>query len=91
MTFLFISFQFINHYDTEDLMDIVLPRLAKVVTLWEFLLMKVESSQTNKPNIQNVYQEFETLTEKVKDLFKTCLKLSDNSSEVSSFNKVKVI
>jgi hypothetical protein len=49
------------------------------------------SSQTNKPNIQNVYQEFETLTEKVKDLFKTCLKLSDKTSEVSSFNKVKVI
>lgn len=86
-----ISFQFINHYDTEDLMDIVLPRLAKVVTLWEFLLMKVESNQTNKPNIQNVYHEFETLTEKVKDLFKTCLKLSDNTCEVSSFNRVKVI
>lgn len=62
-------------------MDIVLPRLAKVATLWEFLMMKVESSDTNKPNIQSVYQEFESLTEKVKELFKTCLKFTDNKSE----------
>ncbi|VDI73654.1 Hypothetical predicted protein [Mytilus galloprovincialis] len=82
--------EFIKQYDTEDLMDIVLPRLAKVVTLWEFLMMKVESTNTNKPNIQSVYQEFELLTEKVKDLFKTCLKLSDSKSDESSDNRMKM-
>ncbi|CAC5394289.1 unnamed protein product [Mytilus coruscus] len=82
--------EFIKQYDTEDLMDIVLPRLAKVVTLWEFLMMKVESTNTNKPNIQSVYQEFELLTEKVKDLFKTCLKLSDGKSDESSDNRIKM-
>ena len=75
--------QFIKQYDTEDLMDIVLPRLAKVVTLWEFLMMKVESSNTNKPNLQNMYQEFESLTERVKDLFKKCLKFSDISDNTA--------
>lgn len=88
---LLLFLQFIKQYDTEDLMDIVLPRLAKVVTLWEFLMMKVESTNTNKPNIQSVYQEFELLTEKVKDLFKTCLKLSDGKSDESIDNRMKVI
>lgn len=33
--------QFIKQYDDEDLMEIVLPRLARVMTVWEFVLMKV--------------------------------------------------
>ncbi len=37
----FISLQFIKQYDDEDLMEIVLPRLARVMTVWEFVLMKV--------------------------------------------------
>lgn len=82
--------EFVKQYDNEDLMDIVLPRLAKVATLWEFLMMKVESSVTNKPNIQSVYQEFETLTEKVKELFKTCLKLSESKSDENGNSEMKL-
>jgi len=37
----FIFLQFIKQYDDEDLMEIVLPRLARVMTVWEFVLMKV--------------------------------------------------
>lgn len=40
------SLQFIQQYDDEDLMEIVLPRLAKVMTVWEFVLMKVMNSYT---------------------------------------------
>ncbi len=41
ITEFFISLQFIKQYDDEDLMEIVLPRLARVMTVWEFVLMKV--------------------------------------------------
>lgn len=46
--------QFIQQYDDEDLMEIVLPRLAKVMTLWEFVLMKVMKIYTLHSNVVNI-------------------------------------
>ncbi len=46
-------------------MEIVLPRLAKVITVYEFLLMKVEKGRPLKPHVQDVYAEFESLHKQV--------------------------
>ncbi|XP_042552855.1 zinc finger protein 839 isoform X2 [Dipodomys spectabilis] len=53
----------------EDLVELVLPRLAQVVTVYEFLLMKVEKSHLAKPFFPAIYKEFEELHNLVK---KTC-------------------
>ena len=63
-------------------MEIVLPRLAKVITLWEYLLMKVErgSNITGKADtpkksyIPELYQEFETLHKQVEKVCQQNLK-----------------
>ena len=49
-------------------MEVVLPRLARVITLWEFLMMKVEKGRPPKPNVQDVYSEFEELHKHVKKM-----------------------
>ncbi|KAG9333308.1 hypothetical protein JZ751_012821, partial [Albula glossodonta] len=54
--------------DDEDLMEMVLPRLAKVMTLWEFLLMKVDKGQLSRPQFADVYREFEQLHAQVKKM-----------------------
>ncbi|KAK6304626.1 hypothetical protein J4Q44_G00252120 [Coregonus suidteri] len=54
--------------DNEELMEIVLPRLAKVMTVWEFLLMKVEKGRQPKTPFSDVYQEFEQLHSQVKKM-----------------------
>ncbi|XP_036398265.1 uncharacterized protein znf839 isoform X1 [Megalops cyprinoides] len=54
--------------DDEELMEMVLPRLARVVTLWEFLLMKVEKGRPSRPQFSDVYREFEQLHTQVKKM-----------------------
>ncbi|XP_026864656.2 uncharacterized protein znf839 [Electrophorus electricus] len=60
--------QFIQQYDDEDLIEIVLPRLAKVMTVWEFVLMKVEKGHPSKQQFPSVYREFEQLYSQVKKM-----------------------
>lgn len=43
----------------------VLPRLARVITLWEFLLMKVEKGRPSRPHIADVLNEYEVLNKQV--------------------------
>jgi len=38
-----MCFQLVEQCEDEELMDIVLPRLTKVLSLWEFLLAKVQT------------------------------------------------
>ncbi|XP_060555339.1 uncharacterized protein LOC132716155 [Ruditapes philippinarum] len=57
----------------EELMEVVLPRLAKVITLWEFLLMKVEKGNPAWPHADDIYKEYEKLHEHVKKLCKEYL------------------
>ncbi|XP_029340829.1 zinc finger protein 839 isoform X2 [Mus caroli] len=45
----------------EELVELVLPQLAQVVTLYELLLVKVEKSPRAKPFFPAVYKEFEEL------------------------------
>lgn len=52
--------------DDEDLMEVVLPRLAKVITMWEFMLMKIESSNSAQPRVDQIYKEFHALHKHVK-------------------------
>lgn len=52
----------------DELMEIVLPRLAKVITVWEFLLMKVEKGNPAWPHADDIYREYERLHENVRKL-----------------------
>nr|XP_023654832.1 zinc finger protein 839 [Paramormyrops kingsleyae]XP_023654833.1 zinc finger protein 839 [Paramormyrops kingsleyae] len=54
--------------NNEELVEMVLPRLAKVMTVWEFLLMKVEKGCPSKPHFSDVYREFEQLHRQVKKM-----------------------
>uniref|UniRef100_A0AAY4BLQ4 C2H2-type domain-containing protein n=1 Tax=Denticeps clupeoides TaxID=299321 RepID=A0AAY4BLQ4_9TELE len=58
----------VQHCDNEDLVDVVLPRLARVTTLWDFVLLKVERGRHQKAQFSEVYQEFEQLHAQVKKM-----------------------
>ncbi|KAF7466706.1 hypothetical protein GHT09_001992 [Marmota monax] len=60
--------QCLQHCDQKDLVELALPQLAQVVTVYEFLLMKVEKGHLAKPFFPAVYKEFEELHNMVKKL-----------------------
>ncbi|KAB1277741.1 Zinc finger protein 839 [Camelus dromedarius] len=60
--------QFLHQCDQEDLVELALPQLARVVTVYEFLLMKVERGHLAKPFFPAVYKEFEELHKMVKKM-----------------------
>ncbi|XP_032478633.1 zinc finger protein 839 isoform X2 [Phocoena sinus] len=60
--------QFLRQCDREDLVELALPLLAQVVTVSEFLLMKVEKGHLAKPFFPAVYKEFEELHKMVKKM-----------------------
>nr|XP_015205604.1 PREDICTED: zinc finger protein 839 [Lepisosteus oculatus] len=60
--------EILQQSDTEELMEMALPRLAKVMTVWEFLLMKVEKGRPSRPHFADVYREFEQLHSQVKKM-----------------------
>ncbi|XP_059951591.1 zinc finger protein 839 isoform X3 [Mesoplodon densirostris] len=60
--------QFLHQCDREDLVEWALPLLAQVVTVSEFLLMKVEKCHLAKPFFPAVYKEFEELHKMVKKM-----------------------
>ena len=49
-------------------MEVVLPRLSRVITTWEFLLMKVERGRPSRPHITDVTTEYESLTKQVEKM-----------------------
>ncbi|OPJ81456.1 zinc finger protein 839 isoform B [Patagioenas fasciata monilis] len=67
----------IQQCDNEDLMELALPRLAKLVTVYEFLLMKVEKGYPAKAYFPDVYREFEDLHNMVKKMAYDHLSNSD--------------
>ncbi|KAI2654450.1 Zinc finger protein 839 [Labeo rohita] len=73
--------EFIKQYDDEDLMEIVLPRLARVMTVWEFVLMKFPS----------VYHEFEELHSQVKKMALEYLHTSPASRPAIEVNNMGVL
>ncbi|XP_030414578.1 zinc finger protein 839 isoform X1 [Gopherus evgoodei] len=60
--------ELIQQCDNEDLMELALPRLTKLVTVYEFLLMKVEKGYPAKAFFPDVYREFEELHNMVKKM-----------------------
>ncbi|KAM8783869.1 zinc finger protein 839 [Rhynchonycteris naso] len=60
--------EFLHQCDREDLVELALPQLAQVVTVYEFLLMKVERVHQAKPFFPAVYKEFEELHKMVKKM-----------------------
>ncbi|XP_014352828.1 zinc finger protein 839 isoform X2 [Latimeria chalumnae] len=60
--------EILQQCENEELMELALPRLTKVITVWEFLLMKVEKGYPSKPYFADVYKEFEDLYTMVKKM-----------------------
>ncbi|NXJ94586.1 ZN839 protein, partial [Corythaixoides concolor] len=72
--------ELIQQCDNEDLMELALPRLTKLVTVYEFLLMKVEKGYPAKAYFPDVYREFEDLHNMVKKMAYDHLSNSDLQS-----------
>ncbi|XP_071413587.1 zinc finger protein 839 isoform X2 [Pithys albifrons albifrons] len=72
--------ELIQQCDNEDLMELALPRLTKLVTVYEFLLMKVEKGYPAKAYFPDVYREFEDLHNMVKKMAHDHLSNSDSGS-----------
>ncbi|XP_054653689.1 uncharacterized protein znf839 isoform X2 [Dunckerocampus dactyliophorus] len=53
--------ELVNQCEDEELMDIVLPRLTKVLSVWEMLLAKVERAGPARSHFPDIYREFESL------------------------------
>ncbi|NXH56508.1 ZN839 protein, partial [Rhabdornis inornatus] len=70
--------ELIQQCDNEDLMELALPRLIKLVTVYEFLLMKVEKGHPAKAYFPDVYREFEDLHNMVKKMAYDHLSNSDS-------------
>ncbi|XP_076833628.1 zinc finger protein 839 [Brachyhypopomus gauderio] len=82
--------QFIQQYDDEDLIEIVLPRLAKVMTVWEFVLMKVEKGHPSKQQFPSVYREFEQLYSQVKKMAQEHFSIAPASRTAIEVNNMEV-
>ncbi|KAK2843242.1 hypothetical protein Q7C36_011457 [Tachysurus vachellii] len=83
--------EFIQQYDDEDLMEIVLPRLAKVMTVWEFVLMKVENGHLSKQQFPSVYHEFEQLHSQVKKMAQEHFSISPASRAAIEVTNMDVL
>ncbi|XP_035117460.3 zinc finger protein 839 isoform X1 [Callithrix jacchus] len=83
--------EFLQQCDREDLVELALPRIAQVVTVYEFLLMKVEKNHLAKPFFPAVYKEFEELHQMVKQMCEDYLSNSGLcSQETLEINDDKV-
>ncbi|XP_032695439.1 zinc finger protein 839 isoform X1 [Lontra canadensis] len=60
--------EFLHQCDRDALVELALPQLAQVVSVYEFLLMKVETGHLAKPLFPAVYKEFEELHKMVKKM-----------------------
>nr|XP_003224118.2 PREDICTED: zinc finger protein 839 [Anolis carolinensis] len=58
--------QLSQHFPNEDFMEQAVPHFTKLVTVFEFLLMKVEQKYQKKALFPDVYREFEELHAMVK-------------------------
>ncbi|XP_035869966.1 LOW QUALITY PROTEIN: zinc finger protein 839 [Phyllostomus discolor] len=68
--------EFLHQCDRQDLVELALPQLAQVVSVYEFLLMKVGKDHPAKPLFPAVYKEFEELHGMVKKMCQDYLRSS---------------
>uniref|UniRef100_A0A4W2FZY3 Zinc finger protein 839 n=1 Tax=Bos indicus x Bos taurus TaxID=30522 RepID=A0A4W2FZY3_BOBOX len=73
--------ELLHQCDQDDLVELALPRLAQVVTVYEFLLMKVEKGHLAKPLFPSVYKEFEELHKMVTEMCQDYLRSSGPCSQ----------
>ncbi|XP_026554310.1 zinc finger protein 839 [Pseudonaja textilis] len=77
--------ELIQHCTNEEFMELVVPRLTTVVTVFEFLLMKAEKKCQKKAVFPDVYQEFEELHSMVKKMYQDYF----NNSELKQPLEIK--
>uniref|UniRef100_H3C3K2 C2H2-type domain-containing protein n=1 Tax=Tetraodon nigroviridis TaxID=99883 RepID=H3C3K2_TETNG len=58
--------ELVEQCEDEELMDIVLPRLTKILSAWELLLAKVECGTLAQSQFPDIYREFESLQAQVR-------------------------
>lgn len=58
--------ELVDQCEDEELMDVVLPRLTKVLSVWELLLAKVERGGAARSQFPDIYREFESLQAQVR-------------------------
>ncbi|XP_054423648.1 zinc finger protein 839 [Pteronotus mesoamericanus] len=73
--------EFLHQCDRQDLVELALPELAQAVTVYEFLLMKVEKDHLARPFFPAVYKEFEELHKMVKKMYQEYLHSSGPCSQ----------
>ena len=78
-------FQLLQQCSEEEVMEVVLPRLAHSVTLWEFLLMRVEKGKPSRPHCTDILREYDQLRKHVRGICKKCLKLTSSKSDGENF------
>lgn len=53
--------ELLSNCSEEDIMEVTLPHLARVFSLWEYLVMKVEKNKVSRVYFADVYKEYESL------------------------------
>ncbi|KAL3873102.1 hypothetical protein ACJMK2_036260 [Sinanodonta woodiana] len=80
--------EIIRECDNDELIEEILPRLAKVITLWEFLLMKVEKGKPCKPHMEDIIHEFEYLHKQIQKMCREYLKpTTDLETDIPNVEK----
>ncbi|XP_006815630.2 uncharacterized protein LOC102805193 [Saccoglossus kowalevskii] len=74
----------------EDLLELVLPRLSKVVTVWEFLLMKVEKGRPCRAYFPDVYKELGKIRKQVQRMAVECLEKAEQPEPVENSSENEV-
>ncbi|XP_036847585.2 zinc finger protein 839 isoform X2 [Manis javanica] len=83
--------EFLHQCDREALVELALPQLAQEVTVYEFLLTKVDTGHGAKPFFPAVYKEFEELHKMVKEMCQDYLRNpGPHSQEPLEINNNKV-
>ena len=54
-------------------MDVCLPRLARALSPWEFLLSKAETTKDESSEVLKILQLFEELVSEVREMALNCL------------------
>ncbi|XP_076315088.1 uncharacterized protein LOC143227535 [Tachypleus tridentatus] len=81
----------LRHCTDEDLLEVVFPRLAGVVSLWEFLLKKFQLEDANELEITDMFDQLTTLMTRVRALAQDCLtQASEDNSEENNKSTVKI-
>jgi len=75
--------QLIGHCTDEELMDIVMPRVAPAVSVWEFIVLRAAKGYTVRPEWTELIRQLAELQEEVRDVVKDRF-ISTDPSEVTA-------